>query len=174
VNEVFSAKSAAAHGADVQRLRRLRRRLERAIRELRIWIDLLRNKAVALRAISAAGGRSDLPGQRRPDTALTPGSLDPELLADALAAAPVPHPRAANRAGLRVVQEDTGELLRKARVLWETVADPDDPIASHDLADAADRLADRLEQRWRVVRDEWRSAGDELARALAEDEKEPS
>ena len=158
VTDEFDDDSQEAPVAVVKRLRGVRHTLEWAVRELRVWIDLLRHKAAALRAVTAASEASA--------RSLTPGSLKPEALAEALAAG-IPAPRSKNRPPLRVVGDDTDDLLRRARVLWETVADPDDPIATHDLANAADRLADRLEVRWREARDELRSTRDQLAHALA-------
>lgn len=148
----------------MKKLRSVRHTLEWVVRELRVWIDLLRHKALALRAVTAATDAHDgLDARRR---ALTPGSLQPDALAEALAAG-VPAPRSKNRPPLRVVGDDTDDLLRRARVLWEMVADPDDPIATHDLADAADRLADRLELRWREARDDLRSTRKRLTHVLA-------
>ena len=65
------------------------------------------------------------------------------------------------------MSETTEDLLRRAGELWETVADPRDIGATRELAGAAGRLADQLEDRWHVTRDQLRSTGDELARALA-------
>jgi hypothetical protein len=139
--------------AEVRRLRLLRQALGELLGDLRFWTDLLRHKADALRAVAAVP--------------LTPGSLEPEALAEALGKNP---PSPWTRGGTqrpRLVSETTEDLLRRARELWETVADPRDLGAARDLADAAGRLADQLEDRWHVTRDQLRSTGDELARALA-------
>lgn len=140
-------------GRDVSSLRALRQAQGELLGDLRFWTDLLRHKADALRAVAAVP--------------LTPGSLEPEALAEVLAKNP-PSPWARGRTRQpRLLGDSADELLRQARELWQTVADPRDVEAARGLADAAGRLADQLEHRWHVTRDQMRSTGDELARALA-------
>lgn len=142
------------------RLRHQRHALTQALHELRVRIDLLRHKALALRAVSQTVGATA-------PYALSPGSMSPEALAEALAEQSPPRQRRRNLPGQRTGADGTAELLRRAMVLWNVVGDPEDPLACQDLAAAADRLADRLEERWRATREDWRSVGEELAQSLA-------
>ncbi len=154
----------AVDQADVKRLGRLRVALDEVVRELRVWVDLLRNKALALRAVTAVPHQTNRRYGSTPDP-LAPGSLDPRSLATALAAEGSP-PRQGRRTPTpRLVGDDTEDVLRAARELWDTVADPRDIQASRQLADEADRVADRLEDRWRDARDQLRSVSQALERA---------
>jgi hypothetical protein len=133
--------------SEVKQLGRLRVALDELVRELRVWIDLLRNKALALRAVG-------------------PGPLNPRKLADALAASGTPPRQRRPTAKPRPVgDDDAADLLREATELWDTVADPGDSRACRELADSADRLADRLEDRWRDARDQLRSVSHAFDRA---------
>ncbi len=122
--------------------------------ELRTWVDLLRNKASALRAISDAMHQQ----------ALSPVAVDPDELADVLSRVPVPRGRSRQRPP---AAHDSVELLRRARVLWDVAVDAEDRLAAHDIADACDRLADQVEVAWRDARDRWRATGDQLAEIIA-------
>ncbi len=164
VNEVPPARAGIHNAAEVKRLRRLRHTLDQVVRELRVWVDLLRNKALALRAVAAVPRESTRPYERELHP-LSPGSLDPRTLANALAAQGSPPRQHRRIPAPRLVSDDTDEVLHEAQVLWDTVADPYDAQACRDLADAADRLADKLEDRWRDARDQLRSVSEALNRA---------
>ncbi len=159
-NGVFIEIGGACYN-DVGQLRQLRGGLELSMRDLRHWSDLLHHKALALRATSDPQGGE-----------LNPGSLDPERLAEALRQLPQQRGRSRGRATLHVVADDTEDLLRSAREMWNAVADPEDLLDCQDLADTSDRLAERLENRWRAVRDEWRATGEQLARVIAARQRE--
>lgn len=145
---------------DTSTLRELRAALEQFTRELMEWIALLRHKALALRAIAGKSGGST--------RSLTPGFLDPRVLADALAAnMPRVRPDFPMLGPLQRVGQGAEEVLDRARALWERVADPADAQACLDLADAAEALAAQLQQRVDEALDEYEALGDELTLALA-------
>ena len=97
-----------------------------------------------------------------------PGPWTPEALADG---ARQPACRVHRLQGptppLRLVGDDTDDLLRRGPGAVGHGRRPrDDPWPCQDLADAADRLADRLEERWREARDA--AARPRASRALAQ------
>jgi hypothetical protein len=159
------------------RQRRLRQDLRELIAELRVWTDLLRNKALALRAIAAASFERREPtrsrgGSGRNQQGASGASLDTRALARALAAAG-PSSRPRRPAGRpRPVLDDIEGVLHEAQAVWETVADPHDRRACGDLADVADTLAARLENCLHDARDQLRASRDEFARSLTRARRE--
>jgi hypothetical protein len=139
--------------AAVASVRRLRGQLRELLADLRVWVDLLRHKAHALRAVPA-------------------GPACPHDLGRALAAGGPTRPSPAMPQSPRAVGDDTDDLLTQAKTVWETVGDPWDEQARRELADTADRLADRLEHRWQDARAELRSSADELVRMLTDAKRE--
>lgn len=134
-------------------LRQLRGELGLLLRETLVWSDLLRHKAHALRVVS-------------------PAPVDPHGLAQQLAAAgPLPEPSTVHRR-LWAADADVDDLLVEAQTVWNTVADPRDAWACRELADAADRMAGRLEQRWHESRTQLRARTDELVRVLGRAQRE--
>jgi hypothetical protein len=155
---------------NVSLLRELRAALEQLTRELMEWVGMLRHKALALRAVAARQMQTPISEEDATDSdrSLLPGSLDPRALAQALAES---LPRLSSDSSLLAPLQYAGvgaeEAIKRARVLWDRVADPTDPKACLELADAADALAVQLEERIDEALDEYESLGDELAAALA-------
>ncbi len=133
--------------------------LEQFVRELMTWSDLLRHKALALRALAEPLRRAvaDPLGRRW------------TLRAGGRAARVCPKLRSqpVERNPLRLAGLGAEDAIERARAMWDTVADPRDtrtPRASRTLAE---RLADQLEDRVNEALDEYEALGEELDRALA-------
>jgi hypothetical protein len=171
------ARPNATTAAEMRRHQRLRQELRELIAEQQIWTDLLRHKAHALRAVADAVQlhRLQPPPTRGSDSVepLEGGTLDPYALADALTASHRSSLHAADRRSQpRAVVDNTEDTIREAQTVWDTVADPQDWQACQDLAETADRVADRLENATHDARNQLRSSGAELARLLTRTRRE--
>ena len=165
-----SSASADETADEVSRLREQRTALEQLIRDLMKWIGLLRHKASSLRALAAGSARGlahDRSTRERGD-GLTPGSLDPRALAEALGADPSGQPPASSghRSSRLVRGLSADEAITRARSMWDTVVDPTDAAACERLSQSADRLAASLQVRVDEALDQYTKLGDELTRAL--------
>lgn len=167
----YAVSAPSTSGADaaneVSRLREQRTALEVLIRDLMKWIGLLHHKAFSLRALAAGSPRTADQGTPAQGDGLTPGSLDPRALAEALSG---DSPRPSRDTGRRPARLLRGlgaeEAIARARSLWDTVVDPADTAACERLSEAADRLAIALQARVDEALDQYAKLGDELVHAL--------